>query len=84
MEYDAADTDGDSKLDFGEFCALVREREAGHHTDAELKRRFESLDADGSGKVDMDEYIRFSLRDALARSSVGCIRFLNVPRAWAA
>ena len=38
-------------------------------TDEELKKRFDALDEDGSGKVDMAEYLQWSLRDALARSS---------------
>jgi len=61
MEFDGID-DGDHKLDFKEFCALVKEREDGKHTKEELRRRFKALDADGSGQVDMSEYIRFTLR----------------------
>ena len=69
MEFDDVDRDQDNKLDFGEFCALVRKREVGSHSESELRERFEKLDADGSGKVDMNEYIVFVLRDALSRSS---------------
>ena len=69
MEYDAHDVDGDQRLDFGEFCAMVREREDGEHTDEELKARFKALDADGSGQVDFNEYVSYSLCDALQRSS---------------
>ena len=69
MERDAADGDQDGKLDFGEFCNLVRSREEGEFTEEELKTRFEQLDDDGSGQVDMAEYLQFSLRDALARST---------------
>ena len=79
MEYDAADADHDQKLDFGEFCAMVREREEGEHSEEALRARFEALDADGSGKVDMSEYLRFSLRDALARSST---RVIDLMRDW--
>ena len=68
-EYDAADKDADNKLDFTEFCAMVRQREVGEFTEEELRARFVALDSDGSGKVDMGEYLQFSLRDALARSS---------------
>ena len=79
MEYATADKDADNKLDFGEFCAMVREREDCDFTEEELMRRFKALDADGSGKVDMQEYIIFSLRDALARSST---RVLDLFREW--
>ena len=69
MERDAADADQDGRLDFAEFCQLVRKREEGEHSEADLRKRFDQLDGDGSGKVDMSEYLLWSLRDALARSS---------------
>ena len=50
-DYQAHDVNNDQKLDFEEFCALVREREEGDFSDEELQKRFEALDADGSGKV---------------------------------
>ena len=40
MERDAADADQDGKLDFGEFCQFVRDREEGEFTEEELKKRF--------------------------------------------
>jgi hypothetical protein len=55
--HESADKDNDGKLDFAEFCAFVRSREEGDFTDAELKKRFDLLDADGSGEVDMSEYV---------------------------
>ena len=55
MERDAADADNDGKLDFGEFCQFVRDREEGEFTEEELKKRFDALDEDGSGKVDIQE-----------------------------
>ena len=79
MERDAADADQDGKLDFTEFCAFVRDREEGEFTDKELKARFDALDEDGSGQVDMSEYLQWSLKDALARSSS---RVVDLFRAW--
>jgi Ca2+-binding EF-hand superfamily protein len=79
MERDAADADQDGKLDFTEFCAFVRDREEGEFSDADLKARFDKLDEDGSGKVDMSEYLQWSLKDALMRSSS---RVVDLFRAW--
>ena len=49
----------------------VRTREVGGEdiSEEELRERFERLDSDGSGKVDAQEYIKFSLNDALSRSA---------------
>ena len=76
---DAADKDNDGKLVFKEFCQFIRDREEGEHTEEELLARFQALDSDGSGKVDMSEYIRFSLRDALQRSAT---RVIDLFRDW--
>ena len=69
MLYDAADTDGDKRLNFDEFSAMVREREVGVFSEEALRARFADLDTDGSGMVELHEYIKFGLKDALARSS---------------
>eukprot|EP00966_Prymnesium_polylepis_P146983 3394712-Prymnesium_polylepis.1 len=79
MDYQAHDADQDNKLDFDEFCALVREREVGDHTDEDLQERFKALDSDGSGKVDLNEYVIFALRDALSRSAS---RVIDLFRQW--
>jgi len=75
MEFDALDTSGgetdggDGKLDFREFSRLIREREMGIHTEYALSERFAILDADGSGELDLAEFITFALRDAFLRSA---------------
>jgi Ca2+-binding EF-hand superfamily protein len=79
MERDAADANNDGKLDFAEFCGFVREREEGNFTDEELRQRFDALDMDRSGMVDMAEYLTWSLREALSRSSS---RVVDLFRAW--
>lgn len=79
MEYDAADVNHDTKLDFAEFSTMIREREAGGHTEDELRARFDSIDENKNDRIDLDEFIRFSLRDALARSSA---RVIDLFREW--
>ena len=68
LHYIEADTDESNTLDFDEFCALVKRVEAGTHTDDELRARFVSLDANGNGTIERNEYILYSLVDALGRS----------------
>ena len=41
-DYEAHDVDQDNKLDFGEFCAMVRSREEGNFTEEQLQERFAS------------------------------------------
>ena len=49
MEFDAADKDQDNKLDFGEFCQWLQDREEGAEemSEEQMRKRFEALDADG-------------------------------------
>ena len=68
--HSTADTNADRRLDFAEFCALFRERtDSVHLSEASLRARFDELDTDGTGLLEMHEYMRFALCDALARSS---------------
>ena len=67
-EAEAEDGDYDNGLSFTEFCSLTREREMGEFSDEELRQRFLSLDVTGSGRITKADWLRFSLRDALARS----------------
>jgi len=81
-EFDEAEgTDGvvQDGLTFTEFCELVRERELGEHSARELRDRFHALDITGSGRIDKHEYLRFSLKDALARSVT---RVQEIFEAW--
>ena len=56
----------------------MKERETGNHTIQELRERFNKIDADDSGKIEASEYIRFSLRDALARSAARVLDLFKV------
>lgn len=74
-----ADLDKDGKLDFDEFCAMVKFRETTQYTEKQLRARFDDLDEDGSGKVDLPEFMAFSLREALRRSKG---RAVDLFRIW--
>ena len=74
-----ADANEDGMLTLDEFCSLVKEREEGEHTDEELRERFNRLDTDGSGRIELNEYLRWALRDALAR---GGTRVIDLFRKW--
>ena len=79
LDYQALDADNDGQLDFEEFCTLIREREEGEFSDKLLKKRFQALDIDDSGYVTLGEYLAWSLRDALIRSSQ---RVLDLFQEW--
>jgi Ca2+-binding EF-hand superfamily protein len=82
MEFEAADVDNSETLDFEEFCAFIREREEhplGRHPPNELLARFEELDRNHNGRIEIHEYLMFSLRDALSRSVT---RVLDLLQAW--
>ena len=87
MEFLDADEDDSGALDFDEFCAMTRKREAddtqrGDHSEIslkELRRRFNEIDVNRSGSIDRSEFIRFSLMDALSRSRK---RVLDLLHEW--
>ena len=77
--FQKADMDFDGKLDFEEYKAMVKYREVKEYTEQELKAKFDSLDADKSGKIDQYEFISYSLRDALQKSKG---KALDIFRVW--
>lgn len=79
MEFGEFDVNNDGVLDFREFSTLVRQREVGIHSELALAYRFQELDPENKGFVQMNEYILYSLRDALKRSSD---RTLDLFKAW--
>ena len=79
MEFDAHDADKDRSLDFTEFCALIREREDGNHSVYDLEKRFKAMDTNQNGRIEMHEYLKFALRDALVRSVT---RVLDLLKSW--
>lgn len=82
MAFDASDLDRNRTLDFREFSKMVREREVAIHTEEALRKRFVDMDTDNSGLIDMSEYVKFALRDALSRSSVQVTDLLAVRQQW--
>ena len=79
MDFTAHDVDQTETLDFHQFCALIRDREAGEHKPKELRKRFDAMDLNRNGKIEMNEYLMFSLRDVLSRSVT---RVLDLLQAW--
>ena len=63
---------------YDEFCTIVRDVE-GAQSEAQLRERFSSLDANRKGEVDMTEYILNALRQRLKREGA---RIMDVFRQW--
>ena len=68
MEFSAFDLDENRSLNFAEFSQLVREREAGIHSEVMLGYRFMELDPRSTGEIGIRQYFCQSLRDAFCRS----------------
>ena len=77
-ERTAADANGDDMLDFEEFVSMIRDREGEAPADS-LRMRFDKLDADHNGKVNMSEYLTAALREALGRNS---LRLMEIFKEW--
>ena len=69
------DADADKRIDFAEFTKLVRERE-GHSDEAHLKALFDAFDSEGSGSIDVGEYLEFSLFNALGSTHAEVTRLI--------
>ena len=67
MIRELVDKDADQQLDFEEFRQLVKIKEKNRkYTEEQLHEYFNSLDLDGSGTVDLNEYDKYRLQDAMA------------------
>eukprot|EP00966_Prymnesium_polylepis_P076201 1766169-Prymnesium_polylepis.2 len=67
------------KISFDDFKKMINVREVGKHTDEELVRRFKELEGEAGGTIRREEFVVFSLRDALQRSGE---RVLDIFRSW--
>ena len=83
------DADRNRKLDFYEFSALMREREIGIQSSGDLRKRFDAIDTDKSGTIEMSEFLVYALRDGLARNGARVadllkqwLRSLQEPLTW--
>ena len=79
IDFDLTDVTQHRRLNADEFNSWVRFREEGEHADADLEQRFLSMEIDQDGRIDPHEYLQWSLRDALLRSSG---RVVDVFKSW--
>ena len=79
IDFDLTDVTQHRRLNADEFNSWVRFREEGEHADADLEQRFLSMEIDEDGRIDPHEYLQWSLRDALLRSSG---RVVDVFKSW--
>jgi calmodulin len=60
--FDYNDTDGDGRIDFDEFVALLDALD-GDMTLPEYQLGFDAIDADGNGSVSFDEFVEWWTSD---------------------
>ena len=58
----------DITLDFNAFVEFVEAREVGPHDEDVLQQRFQEMDMDGSGEIDLSEYLLWGLKEALYKA----------------
>jgi Ca2+-binding EF-hand superfamily protein len=58
-----ADADHDGQIDYREFRSLVRELDEGEMPDEILRIGFTETDADGNGRINIDEFRAWWLSD---------------------
>ena len=73
-----ADLNKDGKLDFDEYCSMVKFRETTQYTEKQLRQKFAEMDVDNSGAVELHEFIAYSLRDAVKRSKGKAIDIFQI------
>ena len=56
--FDAGDRDGNGKIDFVEFVAMLEQLGADLDA-AKVQFGFESVDTDGDGMIDFDEFVEW-------------------------
>jgi len=81
-DFFAADKDGNTELEFDEFCKMVRMRDPEESKEAamnddELSKLFKQLDLDSSGTVDLAEYVQWALQQALKESKGRVLELFN-------
>ena len=73
-----ADLNKDGKLDFDEYCSMVKFRETTQYSEKQLRQKFAEMDVDNSGAVELHEFIAYSLRDAVKRSKGKAIDIFQI------
>ena len=64
LRFSDADADGNMRLDFDEFHAMLPVEVRDEFDSAQLRAWFDAADLDGSGELSMSEYFVWTLRNA--------------------